>query len=125
MIALVPIETRAVIALRASSQYSKFHKAYNLATDADPANDIQMKAQYYPFRSRPDLIQSFKRRSRQYMDYSVLFFIATWGLNVADAAVDAHLKTFDVSNDLSLHLKAGYSNMAGTIGVSTILTLGK
>ena len=59
------------------------------------------------------------------MDYCVLFFIFFWGLNVADAAVDAHLKTFDVSNDLSLQIKAGYSPMARTSGMSLVLNLGR
>ena len=44
---------------------------------------------------------------------------------MADAAVDAHLKTFDVSDDLSLQIKAGYSPMARTNGVSLVLNIGK
>ena len=58
---------------------------------------------------------------RKYIDYSVLFFVFFWGLNVVDAAVDAHLKSFDVSPDLSLMIKPGYSEMAGTKGISIIL----
>ena len=48
-----------------------------------------------------------------------------WGVNVIDAAVDAHLKAFDVSPDLSLHLKAGYSDLAKTNGLSLVLKIGK
>jgi hypothetical protein len=48
-----------------------------------------------------------------------------WGLNVVDAAVDAHLKAFDVSPDLSLQVKPGRSRMAGTNGLSLVLTVGK
>ena len=58
---------------------------------------------------------------RRYVDYSALIFMLLWGLNVIDASVDAHLKTFDVSPDLSLKLKPGYSDMARTGGVSLIL----
>jgi Family of unknown function (DUF5683) len=61
---------------------------------------------------------------RQNVDYSVLFFIAFWGLNVIDAAVDAHLKTFDVSDGLSLQIKPGYSPMANTNGISLVLNIG-
>jgi hypothetical protein len=39
-------------------------------------------------------------------DYSVLFFLLFWGLNVVDATVDAHLMYFDVSDNLSMHLQA-------------------
>lgn len=58
---------------------------------------------------------------RRNMDYSVLAFVIFWGLNVVDAAVDAHLKSFDVSPDLGFHLKAGHSSLAGTNGVSLVL----
>lgn len=60
---------------------------------------------------------------RRYVDYSALVFIVLWGLNVVDAAVDAHLKSFDVSPDLSMRIKPGYSNMAGTKGVSLVLNI--
>ena len=41
------------------------------------------------------------------------------------AAVDAHLKGFDISTDLSLHIKAGYSPLAQTNGISLALKIGK
>jgi len=62
---------------------------------------------------------------REYIDYSVLFFILFWGLNVVDASVDAHLKSFDVSPDLSLQFKPGHSRMANTTGLSLVLLIGK
>jgi hypothetical protein len=55
----------------------------------------------------------------------VLFFVILWGLNVVDAAVDAHLKSFDVSPDLSLRFKPGYSPMAGTTGMNLVVLIGK
>jgi hypothetical protein len=42
---------------------------------------------------------------RRNIDYSVLVFLLAWGLNVVDATVSAHLKQFDVSDDLSLKFK--------------------
>jgi hypothetical protein len=42
-----------------------------------------------------------------------------------DAAVDAHLKTFDIGPDLSLQLKAGHSEIANTNGLSVKLRIGK
>lgn len=66
-------------------------------------------------------LRTNRNQFRQYIDYSVLFFVFFWGLNVVDAAVDGHLKAFDVSPDLSLQLKGGFSEMAGTKGLSIIL----
>jgi hypothetical protein len=69
----------------------------------------------------PGSIQAARNRFRQYVDYSAIFFILFWGLNVVDATVDAHLKSFDVSPNLSLQIKPGHSEMAGTNGVSLVL----
>lgn len=58
---------------------------------------------------------------RRNVDYTVLVFAAFWVLNIIDASVDAHLKSFDVSSDLGLQFKAGYSDVARTNGFSIIL----
>jgi hypothetical protein len=42
------------------------------------------------------------RRNR---DYTYIGMVLAWALNVVDANVSAHLKTFDVSDDLSLYVK--------------------
>lgn len=41
---------------------------------------------------------------REYVDYSVLVFVLAYGLNIADATVFAHLRTFDMSDDLSMKI---------------------
>lgn len=106
-------------------QYRDSKQAYILATDTIPSNDYLIKQPYFSVRDQPERIKSFRNQVRQNVDYSVLFFIIFWGLNVADAAVDAHLKTFDVSDDLSLQIKPGFSPMANTNGVSLVLSFGK
>ena len=80
------------------------------------------------FKIKPEFINldaEFLRYNRnefrRNVDYTVLVFILLWGLNVVDATVDAHLRTFDVSPDLSFRLKPGYSDMAKTNGVSFFL----
>lgn len=101
--------------------YREAKSAYSLATDGDPSNDNQIKEPYYTVRLQPERILNFRNSVRQNVDYSAIFFLVFWGLNVADAAVDAHLKTFDVNDDLSFHFKAGYSNMANTAGISLVM----
>ena len=106
-------------------QYNQAKRSYINAIDGDPSNDNQIPEPYYTVRLQPDRIKTFRNQVRQNVDYSVLFFIAFWGLNVADATVDAHLKTFDVGDDLSLQIKPGYSQMANTNGISLILHIGE
>jgi hypothetical protein len=67
----------------------------------------------------------YRDEFRKNMDFSVLAFILLWGLNVADAAVDGHLKSYNVNDDLSLKIKPGYSPMGNTNGLSLILEIGK
>lgn len=80
------------------------------------------------WKIRPDLLpieinalRSYRDEFRRNIDYSALFFVLMWGLNVVDATVDAHLKPFDVSPDLSLRFKIGPSEMARTSGISLVL----
>ncbi|GAB2823024.1 DUF5683 domain-containing protein [Ferruginibacter profundus] len=117
--------TTAYIFFRNIKQFKEANAAYKNAIDNDASNDYLIPEPYYSVRSAPDRIKSFRNSVRQNVDYSVLFFIAFWGLNVVDAAVDAHLKTFDVSDDLSLQIKAGYSPIANTNGISLVLNIGK
>ncbi|MEY5033886.1 MAG: hypothetical protein RL447_264, partial [Bacteroidota bacterium] len=70
-------------------------------------------------------LRYYRDQFRRDIDYSVLFFLILWGLNVVDATVDAHLKSFDVGPDLSLQLKPGRSQLAGTSGLSVVLKIGK
>jgi Family of unknown function (DUF5683) len=77
---------------------------------------------------RPDLVplseeslRFYRNQFRRDIDYSAIFFLVMWGLNIVDATVDAHLKSFDVSPDLSLKIKPGYSDLAKTNGLSLVL----
>lgn len=70
-------------------------------------------------------LRFYRNQYRRDIDYSALFFLILWGLNVVDASVDAHLKSFDVSPDLSFRFKAGYSELAKTNGLSLVLKIGK
>jgi hypothetical protein len=90
-------------------------------TDSLLFNSIKSNLQPLPEES----LRYYRDQFRRDIDYSVLFFLLLWGLNVVDASVDAHLKTFDVGPDLCFQLKAGYSEMAQTNGLSLKMRLGK
>ncbi len=115
--------TTTYLFFRNLSQFRDAREAYKLAVDNDPSNDYLIKEPYFTVKDQPDRIRNFRNVVRQNMDYAALFFILFWGLNVVDAAVDAHLKTFDVSEDLSFQIKTGKSDMANTTGISFVLKI--
>ena len=117
--------TTSYLFYRNLNQFKEARNAYILATDNDPSNDVLIPQPYYSVKDQPERIRVFRNQVRQNIDYSVVFFMLFWGLNVVDAAVDAHLKTFDVSDKLSIQLKAGKSNLSNTNGFSLIVPLGK
>ena len=52
-----------------------------------------------------DNLINYRNAYRRDRDYSVLFFLLAWGFQVLDATVFAHLKQFDVSNNLSMQMR--------------------
>ena len=93
---------------------------YNKDTDNYP--NVHTKLQAFIINEDAESLRYYRDEFRRNVDYSVLFFIVLWGLNVVDATVDAHLRSFDVTPDLGLRLKPGYSDLAGTNGISLVLT---
>lgn len=66
-------------------------------------------------------LQSYRNTFRRDRDYSILYFILAWGLQVADATVFAHLKQFDISDDLSLQVKPQFNPNTRTPGFGLVL----
>jgi hypothetical protein len=50
-------------------------------------------------------IINYRDEARKNQDYSILFVLLFYGLNIVDATVDAHLKDFNVNSDLSFRIK--------------------
>lgn len=93
---------------------------YNMrANRTDSALFSKIKPALQPLSE--ESLRFYRDQYRRDIDYSVLFFLLLWGLNVVDATVDGHLKSFDVSPDLSMRIKPGYSELARTNGVSVVL----
>jgi hypothetical protein len=97
------------------------YKARVLAAGRPPDSTLYFQIDPKFRRFAAEDLRYYRDEFRRNIDYSVLAFMLLWGLQVVDATVDAHLKTFDVSPDLGLRFRAGYSEMAGTNGVSIIL----
>ena len=97
---------------------------YNMRVNrTDSALFGQIKPLLKPLEE--ESLRYYRDQFRKDIDYSVLFFMILWGLNVVDATVDAHLKSFDVGPDLSLQVKPGRSEIAGTSGLSLVLKFSK
>jgi hypothetical protein len=99
---------------------------------ADPIDTANYRSRVneklWVFFTTPNSLNSlltFRNAYRRDMDYSVLIVLLMWGLNVVDATVDAHLKEFDVSDNLSFHVKPTLMQGTNVAGVSVVFTLGK
>ncbi len=63
-----------------------------------------------------------KKYYKKYRDMAIMVVALAYFINIIDANVDAHLKTFDVSDDLSLQLNP-YSTFDASNHLQTGLTL--
>ena len=68
-------------------------------------------------------LETYRNLFRKDRDYSILWFLILWGVNVADATVFAHLKDFDVSNNLTMHVEPSFHSANGISGVSLAFNL--
>jgi hypothetical protein len=84
------------------AEYIDARNAYRNKLDNDPNNDNQMPEKYRPVDA--EAIRTYRNGVRQNLDYSILAFVLCWGLNIVDAAVDGHLKSFDVSENLTMNI---------------------
>jgi hypothetical protein len=63
-------------------------------------------------------LQSYRNIFRKNRDYSIMWFIIGWGINVVDASVSGHLKEFDVSNNISMKMAPMKSDAYQQAGLS-------
>lgn len=64
--------------------------------------------------NRTQYLRTFTRRNKELL---ILVGILTYGLNIADAIVDAHLAGFDFSDDISLRLSPHIEPLPHTHGI--------
>ena len=88
------------------SGYVKFRNAYKYRIDDDP-----LTIDDYPLYKDADL-EMLQKYYHRYRDLSAIGIAALYLLNIVDASVDAHLFTFDVSDDLTFQLHPTLINTA-------------
>lgn len=98
-----------------NEQYKFYRKNLIALNDDDPNTDNTT-------RYSSDQLQVQKVAYRKNRDFAAIGIAVIYILNIIDANVDAHLKTFDVSDDLSIHVRPwqtiystglGYKGAAG------------
>ena len=95
---------------------ARFKEAHKDSSDV-PFIDAQLK------NLSITSLQSYRNSFRRDRDYSILWFLLAWGLQVADATVFAHLKQFDVSSDLSMEINPVFNPQTRTPGLGISLNV--
>lgn len=91
----------------------------------DSLNKVHPKLRALVDNKATQSVINYRNEFRKNMDYSILITLLFWGLNVVDATVDAHLKEFDVSEDISLRFKPAIIPATKSLGLSMVFTIGK
>ncbi len=85
--------------------YNEIKDAYLIRTDGDTSTT---DAYQYIIPSEASLLQ-YAQFYKKNLDMSVVIFSAVYILNIVDAVVDAHLFSFDISDDLSMRVTPYYN----------------
>ncbi len=101
--------------------YKILKQAYVYKASEDPIQIAKIDPEYQKYSL--EALRVGRNGYRQNVDYSVLFFIIFWGVNVIDATVDAQLKGFDVNDNISMKFNPGHSSMANTTGLSLVFDI--
>lgn len=97
-------------------QYTKYNQAYIGMIDNNP-NTPDTFEDY-----TVDDVNLIRKGYRQYLEYSVLAATAGYMLNILDAFIAAHLKSFDMSKDISFQTRPMF-NREKQIGLCLSLTI--
>lgn len=106
--------------------YQRTKLAYTIVVDQDRSRYGEINSRLKYNDSTPlnaQSLQFYRNEFRRSRDYSLLYFLGIWALNVVDATVFAHLKEFDVSDDLSIRITPGLDPVQRTAGLH--LSMGK
>lgn len=100
-------------------RYVKYRDAYKYRIDGDESTVDNYVGIY-----SDDNLSSLYSYYHRYRDLTVIGFAAVYLLNIVDAAVDAHLYNFDVSDNLSMEMRpAMMETTAGTYQAGLTLSI--
>lgn len=102
--------------------YKRCKFAYELVVSGETGRYNEIDPKLQGLTGDASSLEYYRNVFRRDRDYSVLYFLLAWGLNVVDATVFGNLKDFDVTDDLSMQLQPGYNPINGQSGVSLVLS---
>ena len=87
--------------------YQRFKKAYSLLADYQQHPELYPDGPTDEFRGRysADFIRNLRNNYRRNRDLCIIITGGLYILQIVDAHVDAHLKDYDISDDLSMNLE--------------------
>lgn len=103
-----------------STEYNRFNKAYasRISFRADTTQDARQPGEFENFSDNQ--LKVYRDSYRRDIEFSIIITTAVYALNIVDAYVDAHLRQFDINEDISLSVQPllysyNYSQFAGGI----------
>lgn len=91
--------------LYAHSRYTGFRAAYYNSIPANTDNRFGATPDWVPDGQPAAVYKANRDLFRNRRDMSYVYFGLAWGFNALDAYIFAHLKDFDVSDDLSVRMR--------------------
>lgn len=97
-----------------NNEYNSFRKIYAGRLNNDPV----------AFATNPNMsldeIKFYQDQAKSNLDMTVMFTVLGYGLQIMDALVFAHLKGFDVSEDISMKVGPSFK-ASGAVGIGLVL----
>lgn len=89
--------------------YQRYKRAYDIVTNTPPGETPKDR---FEGRYSADFLKNLKNDFRRNRDLCILLTGAVYILNIIDAHVDAHMKDYDISDDLVFNLEPVLMNMS-------------
>jgi hypothetical protein len=93
-------------------KYGCYRKAYLAQVDDDPNTNYLCK---YDTAASVSLLKQNRDLRRDNAERLVLYTTLFYGITLLDAYIDAHLSSFDISDDLSMQIKPQFETIATTV----------